>query len=90
VFTLVVEMAQLCIGALGAAANAEQRFAALVKAHDKDVIPKGRDTPDTFVVRQNIARYRELIAGGHLDAIQLSVIEKLLVEEEEKLAAHEP
>jgi hypothetical protein len=88
--TLLVEMAKLYTGALGAVANAEQRFAELARARSRaQADPKSlvHEKPGTFIVRQNIAHYRELLAAGSLDETQRRLTEKLLAEEEAKLAA---
>jgi hypothetical protein len=86
--TLLVEMAKLYTGALGAMANAEQRFAELARSRARpDPKPLVHEKPGTFIVRQNIAHYRELLATGNLDETQRRLTEKLLAEEEAKLAA---
>lgn len=86
--TLLVEMARLYVAALGAAADAEQRFAVLANAGARrGTPPPGTEKPDKFIVRQNIAHYRQLLAAGGLDDGRRSSIEKLLAEEEAKLAS---
>jgi two-component system, sensor histidine kinase and response regulator len=83
--TLLVEMARLYVSALGATANAEQRFAELAQARTRrDTSSPGRDKPDTFVVRQNIAHYQQLLAADDLDQDRRRSIAKLLAEEEAK------
>lgn len=61
-------------------------FADLVRLRSR---PDGphlvREKPETFVVRQNIAHYRDLLAAGNLDDDQRRAIEMLLAEEEAKL-----
>ncbi len=81
--TLLVEVARLYTGALGAAAEAERRFADLVSQRGQGPKPplKG-ESPQSFVARQNIARYRELLANQGLDEAQRRSIERLLAEEE--------
>jgi len=87
--TLLVEMFQLYAGALGAVSEAEYRFAELAQARERQrAPPPGRETADNFIIRQNIAHYRELLASGvNLDDEHRRSIEKLLAEEEAKLAA---
>lgn len=85
--TLLLEMARLYSGALGAAAEAEQRFAELARLRAQpESKPLGREAPEVFIVRQNIAHYRALLEGGGLDAERRRAIEALLAEEEAKLA----
>jgi two-component system, sensor histidine kinase and response regulator len=87
--TLVVEMARLHANALGAAADAELRLAELVRLRTRsDGTAAGREKPENFVLRQNIGRYRELLAGEHLDDHQRRAIEGLLAEEEAKVAGN--
>jgi len=86
--TLLVEMARLYAGALGAAAAAEQRFAELARASaPRQAAPLGREKTETFIAGQNIAHYRDLLAAGGLDDSRRRSIENLLAEEEAKLAA---
>jgi hypothetical protein len=81
-------MAKLYTGALGAAAAAEQRFAELARSRTPPAAkPLVHDGSETFIVRQNIARYRELLAAGSLDETQRRLTENLLAEEEAKLGA---
>jgi hypothetical protein len=66
--TLLLEMARLHVGALAAAADAEQRFAALAHARArKESPPLGRERPETFIARQNIAHYQQLLPHENLD-----------------------
>lgn len=84
--TLLVEMAKLYSGALGAVARAEQRFAELARSRaQSDAKSHAHDNPETFIVRQNIARYQELLATGNLDEARRSLTEGLLAEEVAKL-----
>lgn len=86
--TLLVEMARLYVGALGAAADAEQRFAELARARARrDTSSLDREKPETFIVRQNIARYQQLLAAGGMDDDRRRSIEKLLADEEAKLVS---
>jgi hypothetical protein len=82
---LLGEMARLYFAALGAAASAEQKFAELTRAQARNPIPIGREKSEDFVKRQNISRYRELLASGKLDEEQHRLIEKLLTEEKARL-----
>jgi hypothetical protein len=83
---LLVEMSQLYAGALNAAADAERKLEDLARARARrNREPAGRETPETFIVRQNIAHYRELLMNSRLDDVQRRSIEKLLAEEEAKL-----
>jgi len=85
--TLLIEMAKLYAGAVGAAVHAEQRFAELARLRAKpDTKPLSREKPESFILRRNIANYRELLASGNLDEARRRSIETLLAEEEEKLA----
>jgi len=86
--TLLIEMAQLYTGALGAAAEAERRFAELARLRARPAeAPRGREKPEDFILRQNVAHYRALLESGNLDVAQRRSIETLLAEEEAKLAA---
>jgi len=86
--TLVVEMAQMHARALGAAAIAERRVAELGRMPrrlpDKDVQPLRGETTESFIHRQNLARYRSLLESETLDEAQRLSIERLLSEEEKK------
>lgn len=83
--TLLVEMAKLYTGALGAAADAERRFAELARMRARtESKPPASDNAATFIARQNIARYHELLAGN-LDEARRRQTESLLAEEEAKL-----
>jgi membrane-associated sensor protein len=85
---LLVEMFRLYAGALGAVSEAEYRFAELAQARERRrVPPPGRENADTFIIRQNIARYRQLLtSGADLGGEERRSIEQLLAEEEAKLA----
>jgi two-component system, sensor histidine kinase and response regulator len=83
---LLGEMGRLYIGALGAAADAEQRFAELARERAQRPIPIEREKPENFVVRQNISHYRDLLATGRMDEKQRRSIERLLMEEEARLS----
>lgn len=83
---LLGEIGRLYIGALGAAANAEQRFAELARERARKPIAKEREKPENFVTRQNISHYRELLTTGQIDEKQRRSIERLLMEEEARLS----
>ncbi len=87
--TLLVEMARLHAGALGAAASAEVRLAELSRRRERpQPRPAGSgDRTETFIHRQNVAHYRSLLESGSLDEAQRRSIERLLDEEEAKGAA---
>jgi len=85
--TLLVEMARLYAGALGAAASAEQRFAELLSQRGRRGNALGRETPEVFIIRQNVAHYRARLELADIDDTQRRSIERLLAEEEAKLAA---
>ncbi len=88
--TLLVEMMKLYISALGATAEAEKRLADLARARSHPASPPmAHAKPETFVIRQNIAHYRGLLAAERLNGKQRALIEHLLAEEEAKLAAME-
>jgi len=82
--TLLVELIRLHTGALGAAAEAERRFADLVnlRARWPNARAASHETTQSFVASQNIARYRELLTSETLDDAQRRTIERLLAEEE--------
>ena len=83
--TLVVELAQMYTGVLGAAVRAEKRLAELTAAQARvDVKPFCDERQESFIHRQNIAHYRTLLESDKLDAARRSSVEKLLSEEEEK------
>jgi hypothetical protein len=81
--TLVVELAQMYAGALGAAERAEKKLAelALMQAHPS-LKPARGERPESFIHRQNIEHYRSLLESGNLDASRRNAVEKLLAEEE--------
>jgi hypothetical protein len=84
--TLLVEMAKLHVSALSAATDAERKLADLARSRPQQKsAPAGRESPETFIVRQNVLHYRELLAAGHLKDDQRRSIENLLAEEEAKL-----
>jgi len=89
--TLVVEMARMHAGALGAAASAEQRLAeqrlselTRVRRHvdSNEGGPARGEHAASFIHRQNIAHYRLLLESEPLDDDRRRLIEKLLLEEE--------
>jgi hypothetical protein len=85
--TLVMQMAHMYAGALGAAASAEQRVAELARMRGRPKVgaaPVRGEPTDAFIRRQNVARYRALLEAGTLDAAQRRSIERLLAEEEAK------
>jgi two-component system sensor histidine kinase/response regulator len=83
---LLAEMAKLYTGALGAAREAEQRFAELAQLRARlQTGPLGRERGELFVIRRNIANFREMLASGKLDEQQRRSITALLAEEEAKL-----
>ncbi len=84
--TLLIEMAQLYAGALGAAASAEERFAELLRQRGRGGNPLGRERPEIFIIRQNVAHYRARLEKSDLDEEQRRSILKLLADEEAKLA----
>jgi len=89
--TLIVESAQIYANALGAAASAEQRLAQLEHARrplEVINVKAAREEPvESFVLRQNIARYRTMLESRTLDEAQRRTIERLLSEEQEKYRA---
>jgi hypothetical protein len=85
--TLIVEMAQMYAGALGAAARAERRVAELgrvLRRPDHNDLRSSRGvSTKSFIHRQNIERYRSLLLDSDsLDDAQRRAIEKMLSEEE--------
>ena len=82
--TLLVELIRLYTDALGAAAEAERRLTDLVNLREQGPSAKSptRENPKSFIARQNIARYRELLKNERLDDAQRRSIERLLAEEE--------
>lgn len=88
--TLLIETARLysgALGALGAAASAEQRFAELLSQRGRGGTAVGREAPEVFIIRQNVAHYRARLELTDLDDAQRRSIERLLAEEEAKLTA---
>ena len=83
---LLGEMGRLYVGVLGAAADAERRYAELARERTQKSIPKEQENPENFVRRQNISHYRDLLAAGGIDEKQRRSIERLLTEEEARLA----
>jgi hypothetical protein len=84
---LIVEMARLYAGVLGAALTAEEKLAELsrLRARSGAEPPRGGQT-GAFIHRQNIANYRALLESKSLSDSQRRSIEKLLEEEEAKIA----
>jgi polar amino acid transport system substrate-binding protein len=82
--TLLVEMARLYAGAVGAADDAEKKLLALLRSQAPSSGRAGKGT-DSFVQKQNIAHYRALLDAGNLDDRQHAAIKRLLAEEEAKL-----
>lgn len=82
---LLIEMARMHAGALGAAARAEKRLDELAhpRAYSDDPQPPRKGT-EAFIQRQNIANYRSLLESGQRDDAQRRAIETLLSEEEAK------
>jgi hypothetical protein len=82
---LLVEMAKIHAGAVGAAASAERRLIEIARARARSdpPPPKGGAT-EAFIRRQNIVHYRTLLESGRLDEAQRRSIERLLWEEESK------
>ena len=84
--TLLVEMGRLYARALASAADA-QRLPVREPVRsgiNQNKVPAAA-TSDTFVTRQNIARYREMLDRQRLDDVQRRSIESLLASEELKL-----
>jgi two-component system sensor histidine kinase/response regulator len=82
--TLLIEMGRLYAGALSASSEVEKRFADLARVR-RDSQPPVRETREAFVARQNIVRYREMLANNQLDDAQRHSIEQLLADEEAKV-----
>jgi hypothetical protein len=80
--TLLIELAQMYSGAVGAAARAEKKLAeiALMQAHPSIKSYRG-EKPQAFIHRQNIDRYRSLLESGKLDDTGRNAVETLLHEE---------
>ena len=51
-----------------------EEFTELARSRARNQIPIQQDKPETFVIRQNIARYRGLLAAGRLDENQRRTI----------------
>jgi hypothetical protein len=81
--TLIIQMARMYAAAMGMAANAEQRFAELARSRSRGDGPPALKDTGTFVQRENIARYRELL-GRTTDDRERAALLKLLAEEEAK------
>lgn len=93
--TLVVEMGRLYANGLRTAAG-DRRLPASARVtgseRTRTDTRKGRDEPEakiatseTFIVRQNIARYRDMLVTWQLDDAQRRSIEDMLASEEAKL-----
>ena len=86
--TLVIEMAQMYAGALGAVASAEKCLAELSRARRrvdvKGVSQTRGESTESFIHHQNIAHYRSLLESDSLDDDRRRLIEGLLSEEETK------
>ena len=88
--TLIVEMAKIYASALGAAARAEHKLVVLGRLRERRMMDRRRGegaTTNTYIQRENIARYQSLLEQADLDEAQRRAIEKLLSEEEAKLRA---
>jgi hypothetical protein len=89
--TLIVELAQMYAGALGAASRAEKQIAEMLRAQKRtEAKPFRNERPGSFIHRQNIANYRSLLDSGDLDEERRRSIEKLLAEEEKRLEQDGP
>lgn len=83
--TLLVEMARLHAGVVGAADSAEKRLLELLRSQARPDSKLGGKGTDAFVQKQNIAHYHTLLEAGSLDDAQRAAIKRLLAEEEAKL-----
>ncbi len=81
--TLIVQMARMYTAAMGMAANAEQRFAELARSRARNDSGARLKGTGTFVQRENIAHYRELLSRATDDRERATLL-KLLAEEEAK------
>jgi hypothetical protein len=83
---LLVEMAAMHVGALRAAASAEQRLAEqLARLRSRpETKPLRVESTESFLSRENIQHYRSLLQSGSLDEAQRRSVEQLLDEEERK------
>jgi len=82
--TLLIEMARLYVGVLGAMDNAELRLLELLHMQSrKETKVSGKGT-EAFVQSQNIAHYRAMLESGDLNDSQREAIRRLLAEEEAK------
>ena len=82
--TLLIEMARLYAGVLGAADSAEQRLLELLRAQARSMAKANGKGTDAFVLSQNIANFRSMLDSGTLDDAQRDAIRRLLAEEEAK------
>ena len=85
--SLLIEMARMHAGALGAAALAEGRLNDLARMRGRAGDPPPKKGTEDFIQRRNIANYRALLGSGELDGARRHAIEALLAEEEAKLGA---
>ena len=83
--TLLIEMARLHAGVLGAVDSAEQRLLEMLRAQARSEAKAGGKGTNAFVLSQNIAHFRSMLDSGTLDGEQRAAIERLLAEEEAKL-----
>jgi hypothetical protein len=82
--TLLVKMARLYAGVLGAADSAEQRLLELLRAQARGEAKANGKGTDAFVLSQNIAHFRSMLDSRTLDDAQRAAIRRLLAEEEAK------
>lgn len=82
--TLLIEMARLYAGVLGAADSAEQRLLELLRTQARSEAKANGKGADAFVLSQNIANFRSMLESGTLDDVQQAAIRRLLAEEEAK------
>jgi membrane-associated sensor protein len=82
--TLLIEMARIHAGALGAVDSAEQRVLELLRAQARNEAKAGGKGTDAFVLSQNIAHFRSMLESGAIDDEQRNAIQRLLSEEEAK------
>ena len=82
--TLLIEMARLYSGVLGAVDSAEQRLLELLRAQARSMAKTNGKGTDAFVLSQNIANFRSMLDSGTLDDAQRDAIRRLLAEEEAK------
>ena len=84
--TLTLQLSRIYAAATAAAASLEQRLSELVQSRARAA---GAGTTETFIQRENIAHYLDLL-GRTTDDKERSMLLKLLAEEKVKAGRYNP